>query len=62
MYRSKTFQSGSIGLHARRKIEDRELRKDWTKSDLICNEEISLQRPLHDTEQEKLLSPPTKCI
>ena len=73
MYRSKTVQSGSIGLHARRKIEDTEFRKDWTKGDLICNEGI-VQRPLHDRkrtlkpseilikEQEKLLSPPPQRI
>ena len=37
MYCSKTVQSGSFGLHALRKIEDTELRKDWTKGDLIYN-------------------------
>ena len=71
MYHTKTVQSGSFGIHVRSKIE---LQMDWTKGDLICNAEISLQRPLHDskrtlkqselqiTEKEKPLSPPSKCI
>ena len=74
MYCSKTVQSGSFALHARREIEDTELRKDWIKGDLIYNEGISLQKPLHDrrrmlkqselqiTKHEKLLSPSSKWI